>query len=390
MCMLERMKQEEEKIHGELEALSQAIYDNPELGNQEFEACRRHTEFLQSHGFRVEVGVEGLETAFKASYRSEKPGPSIGFMAEYDALPGIGHGCGHNLIGTVASGAGVVLSKFIDEIGGSVEVYGTPAEETWGAKVVLADQGWFDHLAAALIAHPSAQYHKSGKALAMDALRFEFFGRPAHAASCPEEGINALEGAIQLFVNTNGLRQHIRSDARIHGIIKEGGVAANIVPEYACAEFYVRATTKRYLDELVEKVKACANAAAISTGCELKISNYEASYTHFAVNETLSETFTKNLYDAGVERVNEPRTSVGSNDMANISLRCPAIHPYFGISECGVLPGHTREFAEATVTDYAKKQMGMVVRAMAMTGAQIIMDPQLCQAIRQEFERAER
>ena len=390
MSLLERIKEEERKIHEELVELSQEIYEHPELGHQEFEACRLHTELLKKHGFEVEVGSEGMKTAFHAVYKSSKPGPAFGYMAEYDALPEIGHGCGHNLIGTVASGAGIVLSKFIEETGGSVEVFGTPAEETWGGKVIFADNGRVDHLCAAMMAHPNAAYHKSGEALAMDALRFEFFGKPAHASSYPDEGINALEGAIQTFVNINGLRQHIKSDARIHGVITNGGTVANVVPEYACADFYVRATTKSYLDQLVEKVKNCAKAGALSTGCELKISNYEASYTHLITNQTMSDVFTQNLLDAGVPEVKPPRTTKGSNDMANISLRCPAIHPYFGISDHGLVPGHTREFTELTVSDYAKEQIHYVVSAMAMTGAQILMDEKLRKKIREEFDQAER
>jgi len=390
MNLLEKIKEEERKIHGELVELSQKIYEHPELGHEEFEACRLHTELLKKHGFDVEVGIEGMKTAFIAKYQSSKPGPAFGFMAEYDALPEIGHGCGHNMIGTVGSGAGIVLSKIINEIGGTVEVYGCPAEETWGAKVVFADKGYVDHLCAAMMAHPNAKYHKSGQALAMDALRFEFFGKPAHASSFPDEGINALEGAIQTFVNINGLRQHIKSDARIHGVITNGGTVANVVPEYACADFYVRASTKSYLDELVEKVKNCAKAGALSTGCEIKISNYEASYTHLITNQTMSDIFTQNLLDAGVPEVNPPRTSKGSNDMANISLRCPAIHPYFGISDHGAQASHTREFAELTCTDYAKEQIHYVVSAMAMTGAQILMDEELRKKIREEFDQAER
>lgn len=390
MSLLERIKEEERKIHGELTALSQAIYEHPELGHEEYEACRLHTEILKKHGFEVEVGSEGMKTAFHAVYKSSKPGPAFGFMSEYDALPEIGHGCGHNMIGTVGTGAGIVLSKVIEEVGGSVEVFGTPAEETWGGKVVFADNGRVDHLCAAMMAHPNANYHRSGEALAIEALRFEFYGKPAHASSFPDKGINALEGAIQTFVNINGLRQHIKSDARIHGVITNGGTVANVVPEYACADFYVRASTKSYLDELVEKVKNCARAGALSSGCEIKISNYEASYCHLITNKTMDDLFTQNLLDAGVPKVYPPRTSKGSNDMSNISFRCPAIHPYFGIDETGEVVGHTREFAKQTMTDYAKEQIHYVVSAMAMTGAQILMDEELRKKIREEFDHAER
>ena len=186
MSLLERIREEERKIHEELVELSQAIYEHPELGHQEFEACRLHTELLKKHGFEVEVGSEGMKTAFHAVYKSSKPGPAFGFMAEYDALPGMGHGCGHNLVGATASGAGILLSKIVDEIGGRVIVYGTPAEETVGGKVLMAEMGAFDDCDLTLSSHPYDDDVESGSSLAEEDLQFVFLGKPSHAAAAPE------------------------------------------------------------------------------------------------------------------------------------------------------------------------------------------------------------
>lgn len=284
-----------ENIKDKLIKISNQLYENPELGDQEFESMKLLVEYLRSHNFEVETGIVDRPTAFRAEFSSEKPGPTVAFLAEYDALPGIGHGCGHNLIATMAVGAGVVLSKHVQEIGGKVVVLGTPAEETNGAKVPMAEQGTFDDIDVAMMVHPADVSSESGPMLAMDALQFDYTGKASHAAASPEEGINALDAVIQLFNGINALREHVSSDVRMHGIITEGGQAANVVPEKAVAQFYIRANERKVVDEVVQKVRNIADGAALMTGASVAISNYELSYDNMVTNNVLSDVFTKNL-----------------------------------------------------------------------------------------------
>jgi amidohydrolase len=312
-------------------------------------AMRDLTGFLKANNFTVETNIINKPTAFKAVYDSSKPGPSVSFLCEYDALPGIGHGCGHNMIGTMSCGAAVGLSRFLDRTGGRIVVLGTPAEETDGAKVDMAAMGVFDGIDAAMILHPEDETFESGSSLAMDAIQFDFKGKASHAASAPEEGINALDAAILTFNGINALRQHITSDVRIHGIIKEGGKAANIVPDRAIAQFYVRSGKKKYLKDVVEKVKNVARGATLMTGAKLEISNYEISYDDMNTNQNLSKTFNRNLQLAGVNKISPKRSSYGSLDMGNVSNVVPAIHPYISIADTKLV-GHTEEFRNATLT----------------------------------------
>jgi amidohydrolase len=385
--MNEQINQAIEAYREDFYKISQYIGKNPELGHKEFKASKVLTEELKKHDFKVESGTAGLATAFEAVYDSGLPGPSIAFMSEYDALPELGHACGHNLIGTMGMAAGIGLSKVIKQCGGKVYVYGTPAEETHGAKVTMAEQGVFNHLDAAMMIHPSDRYEKSGSSLAMDAIQFEFFGKTAHAASSPHKGINALDAVIQTFNGINALRQHITPDARIHGIIPEGGKAANIVPDYAVAQFYVRSATRSYLTELIEKVKSCAQGAALATGARLEISFYELSYDDLRTNEELSEAFTKNLLLLGVAstEINEKEAG-GSLDMGNVSHVVPSIHPYIQISKqsCG---GHTKEFQEASMSKEGFEGMLLGAKAMALTGYDLLTNPDLLTGVKKEFNR---
>lgn len=365
------------------------IGENPELGHEEFKSAKVLSDKLSEQGFNVEMGICDLPTAFEAVYDSGKPGPTIGFMCEYDALPEIGHACGHNLIGTMGIAAGITTSRVLQETGGKVIVYGTPAEETKGGKVTMAEQGIFDKLDAAMMVHPLHSYVKSGSSLAMDAVQFEFFGKPAHAAANPEKGINALDAVIQTFNGINALRQHVTSDTRIHGIIPEGGKAANVVPDYAVAQFYVRAKTRSYVNELVEKVKSIAEGAALMTGATMKMSNYELSYDNMVTNETLSDIFTEQLISLGVDsgEIDENRDGSGSLDMGNVSLVVPSIHPYIKI--CNELYScHTTEFRDAALSEQGKEAMILGAKAMATTAYELLTKQDLLVKIKEEFEKA--
>jgi amidohydrolase len=387
--MKERILATIDELHQDFYEISTFIGNNPELGHEEVKACKVLSEKLAQHGFSVTVGTCDLPTAFTAVFDSGKPGPSVGFMAEYDALPGLGHACGHNLIGTMAVAAGIGLSSILHDSGGKVFVYGTPAEETRGGKVTMAEAGVFNDLDVAMMVHPFDHYQKSGASLAMDAIQFEFHGRAAHAAAAPYEGINALDAVIQTFTSINALRQHVKSDVRIHGIIPEGGKAANIVPDYAIAQFYVRASNRGYLNEVTEKVKACANAAALATGARLEISNYEFSYDDMITNEQLSDAFTDNLVELGVEpsKIVVSNGDSGSLDMGNVSYAVPSIHPYIQITTQRAAC-HTPEFQEAAMSDMGREGMILGAKTMAATAYDVLTKPELLKRIKDEFNRS--
>ncbi len=372
---------------GRLAEIAAFIGSHPELGHEEKQASALLASELETLGFRVERGVLGLATAFVAEYGSGAPGPVIGLLAEYDALPEIGHACGHHLICTMALGAAAGLRAIADRTGGAIRVYGTPAEETKGAKVDMAAAGLFDDCDVAIMAHPYHSYERSGSSLAMDALQFEYRGKAAHAAANPELGINALDAVIQLFNSVNALRQQTRSDARIHGIISHGGQAPNLIPDYAEARFYVRAATRAYTDELVRKVKACAEAAGIATGCALSVDNYEYSYDELRTNEALSGAFTANLIASGVpeEEIRHGHDN-GSLDLGNVSLRCPAAHPYIKIVD-EPYQLHTVEFRDAAQTDRAYEAMVFGATMLAYTGCDVLTDASLLRRIKEEFSR---
>ena len=360
------------EIHKELCEISDFIYHNPELGNEEYKAVEKLTSFLQEHDFEIETEFLGIKTAFRATYDSNKEGPTIGYLCEYDALPEIGHGCGHNMIGAMSAGAGIILSKVSNEIGGKIIVYGTPAEETNGAKVIFAEQGVFDELDVAMMVHPSDKTIESGTSMALYPLQFTYTGKTAHAASCPQDGINALNSVIQLFNGIDALRQHVTPDVRIHGIITNGGVAANIVPDKAIAQFYFRASTKEILEDVLLKVKNIAQGAALMTGSKLEITRYELPNDNLKTNKSLSEAFSKNLRKLGVKDIYEAKDT-GSSDIGNVSHKTPTIHPYIGISNCNVT-GHSVNMADATITPFAHERLLIGTLALAYTGYDVLVN----------------
>jgi len=368
-------------------AMSLDIGANPELGHEEFRSSALLADELERHGFTVERGTLGLSTAFIGTYDSGKPGPIAAFLCEYDALPEIGHACGHHIIGVMGVAAAVGLKSVIDETGGVIRVYGTPAEETKGAKVTMAEAGLFDDCSFALMAHPYHSYEKSGESLAMDAVQFEFFGKTAHAAANPHDGVNALDAVIQLFNSLNALRQQVRSDARLHGIIDAGGQAPNIIPDYASAKFYFRSADRAYTNELTQRALRCAEGTALQTGCTLKTNAYEFSYDELRTNETLSSLFTANLIEGGVpaEAIVSGKDN-GSLDLGNVSTRCPAIHPYVQVVD-NPYQLHTIEFRDAAMQPRAMQGLLFGAKVLAATAYDVCADPALLRQVREEFEQ---
>ncbi|MFL2098505.1 M20 family metallopeptidase [Marinilactibacillus psychrotolerans] len=375
-------------LRPELQGLSEYIYEHPELGHVEFLSSKAHVELLKKHGFEVEYPYLEVETAFRAVYKGKKEGPTIAYLSEYDALPGIGHGCGHNLLGSTDTGAGIALSKLVDEIGGRVVVLGTPAEETNGDKVTMAAADTFDDIDVAFCTHPSDGYYTSGTSMAMEAIEFRFYGKTAHAAAAPFEGLNALDACLNTFNNINSFRQQMHPSARVHGVIKDGGEAANIIPEYTRAEFYVRAMDMPYLNELREKVIKCAEAGAMAAGCTMEWDYYEASYQNLVTNETLSKRYNQNMKLLGVKMQEEERDSMGSMDMGNVSQVVPAINPYFEITNGKTVSAHTIEFRECTRTEEAYKGMENTIAAFTQTAIDLITDSTLLESVKEEFNNS--
>lgn len=372
-----------ESYHQELIELSLRIHDNPEIGFRERKASMWLCEFLGRNNFRVEKGISGLATAFRGSVGKGKP--IIALLAEYDALPGIGHGCGHNIIAASAVGA-AAASKFItDNLKGTIQVLGTPGEEILGGKITMIEAKAFGSVDIAMLVHPGVRNMVITQALACISLEVEFFGKPAHAAAHPEQGINALEAMILSFTNINSLRQHIKESARIHGIITNGGEVANIVPSYSAARFLVRAKDNTYLEELKEKVLNCFNAASLATGARLKYNWGKRVYAPMKTNSVLAQLFSRNLESLGrkIEPF-EPRFGLGSTDMGNISQVVPSIHPSIAIASPEVST-HSPEFAQAAASEAGNKGLLDAAKALGMTIADLLSEPKILIKIKREF-----
>jgi len=367
----------------ELVSLSLKIHNNPEIGFEEIKAMTWLTDYLGNFGFMIDKGIGGLPTAFRASYGSDEP--CIALLAEYDALPIVGHACGHNVIAALAVGAGVASRFVADNYKGTILVIGTPAEELHGGKINLLRAGVFKSVNVALMVHPGVRNRATGEALACISLDVEFIGKAAHAAAYPYEGINSLEAMILAFNNINSLRQHIKDKARIHGIITHGGNAANIVPAYSAAKLLVRAPDNTYLEELKQRVLHCLEGAALATGAHLKYKWGEVTYEPLKNNTILSRLFAGNLRMLG--RKVEPfdsQVSLGSTDMGNVSQVVPAIHPTIAIAAPGC-PLHSEEFTKASASETATAGILDGAKALAMTVVDLMSEPEVMTKVQSEF-----
>ena len=365
----------------ELVQLSRRIHRSPELGFQEAKAAGWLTGYLGDNGFKVERGICQLPTAFRGRYGAGEP--TIALLAEYDALPGVGHACGHNIICTAAVGAAVALKSTVDKIGGSVAVIGTPGEEVYGGKIIMAERGAFTDIDAAMIIHPSVSDIANTQALACIGLEVEFRGKAAHAAAFPEEGVNALEAMIQAFNGINSLRQHIDQRARIHGIITNGGEAPNIIPAHTAGSFLVRAMDDAYLEELKAKVLNCFKAASLASGARLKY-KWTAYFAPLKTNNTLVEVFVKNMAELGRKLGPSRGTALGSSDVGNVSVLVPTIHPMLAIAPPEISI-HSPEFAAAAISAEGVRGLIDGAKAMAMTAVDLMAQPRLIAKVREEF-----
>lgn len=368
----------------ELLQLSHEIHDHPELGFQEVQAARWQTELLKKYGFSVEMPFAGMDTAYKAVFPGKGKGPVIAILAEYDALPGVGHGCGHNIIATAAVGAGLALAPLMPELAGTLVVLGTPAEEGGGGKILMVERHVFDHIDYAMMIHPSTKNLICRGGLASTSFKAEYFGKAAHSSD-PSTGVNALQGVINLFNAVDVSRQTWKSDARISGIITSGGKASNVIPDYAACEFTVRAQTISYLLKMVEDLKRLAKVSAEMIGATVKIGMDHAPYAERYPNHVMGETFKKNMARLGVEmQYPDPKVPVGSSDIGNVSMVVPAIHEYLAIADPSV-NSHTVEFRDAAGSARGDQAALLGAQGLAMTALDIFTDPALRQEIQKEF-----
>jgi len=373
-----------ESLSGELFALSRALYADPELSLEETRASRRLTEILIGAGFDVRQGVADLPTSFVAVADGGRPGPRIAILAEYDALPGVGHGCGHNLIAASALGTGQVLARLKGLLPGQVNVIGTPAEETVGGKALMAKRGVFDGLDAALMVHPGTEFRVHTTSLACQSIEVVFQGKASHAVAAPDRGVNALDPLIQLYMAIDSMRRGMTHEVRIPGIIVEGGRRANVIPDRAVGRFSIRARNRVSVEAILDRITRVADGLAAACGARVKITRIDEMYDEMLTNRVLANLFKNNLHSLGVETIDTPRERMGSLDMGNVSHAVPSLHAYVGIvPETGAL--HTKEFAEATISEEGRRGLLLAVQALSMTAIDLLTRPEAVSAARSEF-----
>ena len=373
----------------EIRSISRTIHANPELAYEEHAAHDLLTNYLEGKGFDVRRGAHGLETAFTAVAGSG--GPTVAVLCEYDALPGIGHACGHNLIAASGIATALGIEAALGEGSGTLVVMGTPAEEGGGGKVKLIEAGAFDDIDAAMMLHPtggsSAFVGGAGARwlpIAVQSLIVEYHGKNAHAGVSPWEGVNALDAMVMAYTSIGLLRQQLPTTARVHGIITEGGKAPNIIPDYTAARFYVRDTTLAQVASLKERVAACFQAAADATGCTLTITWDAYPYSDLLVSSPLAESYEAHGAVAGLKVATQTISGGGSTDMGNVSYVVPSIHPMFGIPADDA--NHTAGFTAGAGSVEAEDVMLKAAKALCMTALDLYEDSSKLDAAKKELE----
>ena len=371
-----------------LRKIALQIHNNPEVSFQERKTAQLLEDYLSRKGFRIRKGLGRLETSFRAVSAIGKK-PAVAFLAELDALAGLGHACGHNLIAASSAGAAVILRKAFPALAGSVEVIGCPAEERGGGKIYLCNAGVFDHLDFAMLVHPSDRTEIYKLSLALIEIEMVFLGKSAHAAANPEKGINALDAAIQTFNDVNALRSRLGAFARVNGIITEGGKAPNIIPDRARVEFWVRDDTLDKTLRLARLVAGAGKAAARGVGAKVKINlRSKLAYKPFIPNRTAGNIFREIFEKLGVKiEQGDEKTELGSTDLGNLSWIVPALHPALAITK-GPVAGHSKEFAAAAKSGLGLEMMEKAALAMALLGYRVMTDRELRRRMRAELERS--
>ncbi len=366
----------------EARELALRIHANPEIGFQERQAVEWVSAALSRHGYDVAIGVADLPTAITDRARGASDGPTVGLIAEYDALAGLGHACGHNLMAAGMMAAAAALKTVLPHLPGSIVYYGTPAEEGGGGKVLMLERGAFEGLDVALQYHAGEHASYATGCLAVQGVRFAFTGRPAHAAAAPWKGVNALDAVILTFNAVSALRQQIRPDARIHGIVTDGGQAVNIIPERAAMALAVRSSDGRYVRELMDRVEACARAAAAATGATLEVAP-DLFHDGIKFNAALAELVKENARSLGFEMV--PRFGGYSTDLGNLTRVVPALS--YGLPTCPPGVGmHTREALEAGAAEIGLTGMINDARVMVTTAIDLLSSPEVLEQVRRDFK----
>jgi len=366
----------------ELVAMSDRIHDNPEIGYQEHQASTILADRLERSGFTVEHGLDGLETAFRATYG--RGGPTVAFIAEMDALPEIGHACGHNIIGPAAVGAAIALREVMPDLVGRVMVIGTPAEEVPPpVKKRLVEAGYFKDVDVALITHGADRTAVGGQTLAIHALGLQFTGKAAHASAAPDKGISALDAAVLTMHAIELLREHVRQETRIHGIITDGGQAPNVVPERAALRYYIRSFDSEYLEEVVQRVHNCARGAAMAVGAGVEITSLGVWDSRYNV-PTLNDTLLANAEAGGAFQVLPVSERTGSTDFGTVTRTLPAATLKVALVDEGV-PGHSQDFVRESGGERGHRCLLVGAKAMAGTAYDVLTDPELLRRIKAEF-----
>ncbi len=371
-----------EHSEAELRSIRDFLYENPEVGGEEEKAGALLIKTLKSHGFEVCEDFHGIAHAFRAVCDSGKPGPAIGLAAEYDALPGIGHGCGHNIIATAALGAAFGLQAVLPEIGGKVIVYGTPGEECLCTKVQLSEEGAFDEADVMMMMHPNIVNLSSDGTMAIDSWQVEFDGRSSHAGTQPEDGINALDAAVH-FYSLIGFEKQYLKDTNIYGVFADGGEKCSVIPAHAAVKYLVRAKDVKTIRKIRQMFERCAEAAAKAVGATWRIWRNEPANADMRTNQAVSDVFNRFYAELGGGEM--PHVfSGGSTDMADVSYRVPAIHPWVGM-DCPQYQLHSKEFADLTITEAGDRALRLGASALALTGAELLTSPQLMAEVKAEF-----
>lgn len=368
--------------------LSHRIHANPEIRFEEVRASAWLADALEDRGFRVERGVGGLPTAFRATLAGSGPGPNVAVLCEYDALPEIGHACGHNVIATMGAGAAFALAPAMADLPGTLTVLGTPAEEGGGGKILLLNAGAFDGVDAALMIHPFPTNQANMPTLASTKWEVTFHGKPAHAAMAPHLGVNALDAVRLAFAGIDALRQQVRQDVRIHAIVTDGGAAANVIPERAAMLAVARAADACYLfEDLVPRLRNVFEGAALMTGARLELGDASPAYLEMAVNAPLEAAFTRHAERRGrVVEPYDPNMRTGSTDMGNVSQVMPALHGLLAIDDTAM--PHTAAFAEAARSPRGDQTVLDGASVLANVAAELLTDPSLLAQARAAFQAA--
>lgn len=375
-----------DEIKEELFEVSDYIYNHPEYCFEEYLSSQKLVQHLERHGFQVEKGLAGLDTAFSAVYNTEKPGIHVGLFGEYDAVEGLGHACGHNIMGTVALGAGIAVKSVIDEIGGSVSVFGTPAEEGGGGKIIMLEKGVFKGLDAAMILHPASDTVVNDISYSRTDLEVNFYGKTAHAATFPDEGISALNALIQLFNIINAMGLELMGKGKIIGIITKAGEDPIYIPEHGQAKFTIRSFNMKYKIQLVERFLAICKSVAEATRTRFEYQFIGLAYEDIRNNEKMEAILEKNFTQLGeVVCSRERELGIGCTDMGNITHEIPALQSYVQVAKG--MRGHTKEFMEAAGDERGRKAILIGAKAMAMTAIDLLASAENMAEVKADFQR---